>query len=55
MDQKKIDINTQENTQDLNFELDLKVYEVSSATVLEAMGASKAGSTSCSVIVQTRG
>lgn len=37
-----------------DFDLDVEVFEVSSATVLESMGASKAGTTSCSVVIQTK-
>ncbi|MGE7752870.1 hypothetical protein [Lysinibacillus fusiformis] len=51
---KEIKANSVELDRELDLELDLEVFEVSSATVLESMGASKAGSTSCSVVVQTR-
>ncbi|MDP5272676.1 MULTISPECIES: thiopeptide-type bacteriocin [Chengkuizengella] len=37
------------NLEEEEFNLDLEVYEVSSATVLEAMGASN-GHNSCSVV-----
>lgn len=38
----------------VDFELDLEVYEVSSSTVLESMGASEANSNSCSVVIIER-